>query len=181
VQKINAGLKPEGGGDGPEAVFDGLAAACRELAWRPHACRLAVLIGDAPPHGVGGQGDHFRGGCPCGLTIAAVTALLEQHGITLYALGLTAAVNDSFTPLAVWTGGAYFMAQHGPAAIEAIRHVIAREFAEIDMDRSVLELCRTAPDWTVDGVSETLASGRGRVAASLSRLGRRGLLTTVGN
>jgi hypothetical protein len=177
VRKTIAGLKPDGGGDGPEAVFDGLTAACLELVWRPHTCRLAVLIGDAPPHGVGGAGDAFRSGCPCGLTTAGATALLEQHGITLYALGLTRWVNASFTQLAAWTGGAYFEAQHGPSAIEAVRGVIAREFEEIDMDRRVLELCRTTPDWTMDGVSETLASGRTRVAASLSRLGRRGLLT----
>jgi hypothetical protein len=168
-----------GGGDGPEAVFDGLAAACRDLVWRPHACRLAVLIGDAPPHGVGSTSDSFRNGCPCGLTTAAVTALLEQHGVTLYALGLTNAVKDSFTPLAAWTGGVFFEAQHGQNAIAAIREVIAREFEEIDTDRRVLELCRTTPDWTMDGLSEVLASGRNRVAASLSRLGRRGLLTPV--
>jgi hypothetical protein len=40
-------------------------------------------------------------------------------------------------------------------------------------------LCRTAPDWTVDSVSETLKSGRNRVAASLGRLSRRKLLTIV--
>ena len=179
VRKTISGLKPDGGGDSPEAVFDGLAAACRELAWRPHACRLAVLIGDAPPHGVGAGGDSFRAGCPCGLTTAGATALLEQHGVTLYALGLTHWVSESFTQLAAWTGGAYFEAQHGPGAIEAVQGVIAREFEEIDMDRRVLELCRAAPDWTMDGVSEALASGRNRVAASLSRLGRRGLLTTT--
>jgi hypothetical protein len=47
------------------------------------------------------------------------------------------------------------------------------------MDRRVLDLCLTTPDWTMDGVSEALASGRNRVAASLSRLGRRGFLTSV--
>jgi hypothetical protein len=177
VRKTIAGLKPEGGGDAPEAVLDGLAAACRDLAWRPHACRLAVLIGDAPPHGVGAGGDSFRAGCPCGLTIACATALLEQSRVTLSAFGLTRAVNESFTQLAAWTGGTYFEAQRGQGAIEAVQSVIAREFEEIDMDRRVLELCHAAPDWTVDGVSEALASGRNRVGASLSRLGRRGLLT----
>jgi hypothetical protein len=177
VRKTIAVLKPDGGGDAPEAVYDGLAAACRELAWRPHACRLAVLIGDAPPHGVGASGDSFRAGCPCGLTTAGATALLEQHGLTLYALGLTPSVKESFTQLASWTGGTYFEGQRGQSAIDAVRSVIAREFEEIDMDRRVLELCRAAPDWTMDGVSDALASGRNRVAASLSRLGRRGLLT----
>ncbi len=179
VRETIAALAPAGGGDGPEAVFDGLAAAGNELTWRAHACRLAVLIGDAPPHGVGAHGDSFRTGCPCGMTTASTTALLEQLGVTLYALGLTQWVKDSFTPLAVWTGGAYFEAERGQNAVEAIQQVIAREFEEIDMDRRVLELCRATPDWTMDGVSEALTSGRNRVAASLNRLGRRGLLTTV--
>jgi hypothetical protein len=137
-----------------------------------------VLIGDAPPHGAGAADDGFRAGCPCGLTTEGATALLEQHGVTLYALGLTPAVKESFARLAAWTGGGYFEPQHGRDAVEAVQRVIAREFEEIDMDRRVLELCHATPDWTVDGVSETLASGRGRVAASLGRLGRRGLVPT---
>lgn len=87
VQKVITGLEAEGGGDTPEAVFDGLLAAGEELKWRPHACRLAMLIGDAPPHGVGCAGDHFRGGCPCGLTAESTTAVLESRGLTLYAGG----------------------------------------------------------------------------------------------
>ncbi len=179
VRRTIDGLQPAGGGDGPEAVYDGLAAACRELQWRPHACRLAVLIGDAPPHGVGGHGDRFPHGCPCGATTAGATALLERQGVVLYALGLTIGVKDSFTKLAAWTGGEYFEANGGRSAIDALREVIAREFAEIDVDRRVLELCRATPDWTVDGVSDRLAGGRSRVASSLSRLGRRGLLTAA--
>src|SRR5947209_9090351 len=35
AQKTIAALRPDGGGDTPEAVFDGLAAAGRDLAWRP--------------------------------------------------------------------------------------------------------------------------------------------------
>ena len=36
---------------------------------------------------------------------AGATALLEQNGVTLYALGLTDSVKGSFTELAAWTGG----------------------------------------------------------------------------
>ncbi len=35
LQKTINKLKPDGGGDAPEAVYDGLKAACNELAWRP--------------------------------------------------------------------------------------------------------------------------------------------------
>ena len=175
-QKVINGLQPDGGGDAPEAVYDGLQTACDQLDWRPHSCRLAVLVGDSPPHGTGCGGDGFRNGCPCGLTTERVTALLEAKGITLYALGLTPHVRSSFTPLATWTGGEYFEAAQAQKAIDALRDLLANEFAGIDLDRQVLDLCRRTPEWTVDGVSEALSSGRPRVAASLSRLGRRGLL-----
>lgn len=178
-QKVINALKPDGGGDAPEAVYDGLEAACTQLKWRPHSYRLAVLIGDSPPHGTGCGGDAFRDGCPCGLTAEKVTARFELNGITLFALGLTAAVRTSFTPLAMWTGGEYFEAAQAQKAIDALQALLTNEFAGIDLDRQVLELCRRDPQWTVDGMSETLASGRQRVAASLSRLGRRGLLTPL--
>jgi hypothetical protein len=45
-------LYASGGGDGPEAVTAALKAAC-DLEWRQSATRLAVLIADAPPHGIG--------------------------------------------------------------------------------------------------------------------------------
>ena len=123
MEKVIAGLQPVGGGDAPEAVYDGLEAACEQLAWRPHACRLAVLIGDSPPHGAGCAGDYFRAGCPCGLKPEKVTALLEQKGVTLYALGLTPAVRASFGRLASWTGRAYFEAA-GDAAVPCAEPVL---------------------------------------------------------
>lgn len=43
---------PIEGGDGPEAVTAALKAAL-ELTWRPTSSRMAVLIADAPPHGIG--------------------------------------------------------------------------------------------------------------------------------
>lgn len=174
VQKVIDGLKADGGGDAPEAVFDGLRAAAEELDWRPHACRLAVLIGDSPPHGVGAGGDQFAKGCPCGLTAESASALLEAKGITLHALGLTRSVDVSFGKLSAFCGGGFFPAGQGAQAVEAVKEVVARELHEIDFDRQVLELCRATPAWNVDGLGEALASGRGRVASSLSRLGRRG-------
>ena len=175
VQKVIDQLKPDGGGDGPEAVFDGVAA-CETLDWRPHACRVAVLIGDAPPHGTGGGGDGFHEGCPCGLTTASVTSKLEGKGIKLYTLGLTPGLNKSFAPLAQLTGGEFHAAGQGVAAVDAIRTVVAREFADVEADRKVLTAWRTRNDWGLDELSESVGVTPGRVAASLSRLGRRGFL-----
>ncbi len=39
-----------GGGDIPEAVWLGLATAMNKVGWRPHARRVIIILGDAPPH-----------------------------------------------------------------------------------------------------------------------------------
>lgn len=40
----------EGGGDRPEAVYEGLRVAIEELNWKKDSVKVIVLIGDAPPH-----------------------------------------------------------------------------------------------------------------------------------
>ncbi|KAJ8136212.1 hypothetical protein OY671_010575, partial [Metschnikowia pulcherrima] len=108
VQKVIARLKPDGGGDMPEAVFDGLHSSGRRLSWRRHGRRTAISIGDAPPHGWRGKSPH--GTCACGETVNSTTAALEQQCIVLYASGSTGAVDTPFTWSSRATGGSYFAA-----------------------------------------------------------------------
>jgi Mg-chelatase subunit ChlD len=165
VQQMINELKPNGGGDAPEAVYDGLQAACETLEWRPHSRRLAMLIGDAPP--------HTR--CPCGQTADSVTAALEQKGVILYTLGLTPGLQNSFADLAQRTGGKYFQAGQGEAALATLQATLQAEFKDLAFDARVLELCQQSP-WTVEALCQTLESSISLISASLSRLGRRGLL-----
>jgi hypothetical protein len=176
VQKTIARLAPDGGGDVPEAVLDGLHSSCRNLEWRPHSRRTAILIGDAPPHGWRGQTPH--GPCACGQTVDSTTAALEQSRIVLYSLGLTPAVDPSFTWLARATGGSYFAAYQGQDAMAALESLLSREFADLDFDRSVRNRLLENSEATVDELAATLESPPGRVAASRNRLGRRGLLSS---
>ncbi len=169
-------LKAEGGGDSPESVLDGVLAACQKLEWHPHARRIAVLVGDAPPHGVGSGGDSFPNGCPCGETIESVTAAAEEARITLYALGLTGQVTHSFTRLSTMTGGEFFAAGQGEKAIERLKAILVSEFGNLDFDRRVLAEQQANPDASIDDLVERLASSRPAVLAALSRLGARGLL-----
>jgi hypothetical protein len=65
----------EGGGDRPEAVYEGLRVAVEGLNWRKKSAKVIVLIGDAPPHPgeLGKAGDlveRFRD--KMGGTLAAV-------------------------------------------------------------------------------------------------------------
>jgi hypothetical protein len=51
-------LTATGGGDGPEAQTAALAAAL-DMDWVENAVKMVVLITDAPPHGIGEDGDGF--------------------------------------------------------------------------------------------------------------------------
>jgi putative intracellular protease/amidase len=50
VRRFLEELETEGGGDIPEAVEAGLAAAIDEAGFRPDAKRVIIVLGDAPPH-----------------------------------------------------------------------------------------------------------------------------------
>lgn len=177
IQKVINKLSANGGGDGPEAVFAGIVAACETLEWRKHSRRIAVLVGDAPPHGVGAPGDAFARGCPSGETIESTTAKVEEARITLYALGLQAWVENSFTQLSRFTGGEYFRAEEGKAAMEKLEAILQTEFGQLDFDREVFAAWQKQQEPTVDAVAATLSVPPARVAASVSRLRTRSLLT----
>ena len=169
-------LAASGGGDGPEAVLDGVLAACHDLRWRPHARRLAVLVGDAPPHGVGAGGDGFPRGCPCGETIESVSAAAERARVTLYALGLNGTVVNSFGRLSRTTGGEFFPASHGDAALARLKDILASEFGNLEFDRRVLVERQSVPETSVTDLAAQLATTRRAVAAAISRLERRELV-----
>lgn len=76
-----------GGGDGPEAVADGLHAALK-LSWRPESTKICVLIADAPPHGLDPSRDGFPNGCPNGLDPVQIVRQMAEERITLYSVGV---------------------------------------------------------------------------------------------
>lgn len=176
AQKAIKGLKAHGGGDAPEAVLDGIVAACGELGWWKHSRRLMVLVGDAPPHGTGAHGDAFREGCPCGENIASVTRLAEEKRITIHSLGLTKLVNESFSEISYLTGGQFFSAHQANQAIEHIATLLKTEFADLDVDRRVLALRRAAPEMAVEEMAARLEISRHAVSNSLVRLLSRDLI-----
>lgn len=58
-------LVASGGGDGPEALAAALGNAM-SLKWRRDSAKVAVIITDAPPHGIGEGGDFYKDGDPDG-------------------------------------------------------------------------------------------------------------------
>lgn len=80
-------IAPGRGGGGAEAVECALRAA-NGLAWRPHASKLVVVIGDKPPHGAGMDG---LDGCAHGVDYRDEVEALARKGVRI----VTAQV-DSF-------------------------------------------------------------------------------------
>ena len=60
-------LEADGGGDGPEAITAALDVALK-LKWRgSDTAKIAVVITDAPPHGIGERDDDYYDGDPDGM------------------------------------------------------------------------------------------------------------------
>jgi uncharacterized protein Usg len=88
-------MKAQGGGDGPEAVADGLFDILN-LQWRPNSTKVCVLIADAPPHGLGESGDGFPNGCPDGHDPLQICHQLETLGVVVYAVGVEPILSTSY-------------------------------------------------------------------------------------
>jgi len=110
VKKVLKSLYATGGGDGPEAVTAAMKAAL-DLDWRPRATKLAVLIADAPPHGIGEYGDGFPTGSPEGNDPLALARQMARLGVSLYMVACEPALSgyqfgaDFFQALVRLTGG----------------------------------------------------------------------------
>jgi hypothetical protein len=99
VDEFNAIIAPvyaSGGGDHPEAVWDGVDATFG-LSWREGADRAAYLIGDAPPHNQ----------CLCGITPEALIESLWELKIEINAHSIAnqAQTTEAFKLLTDATGG----------------------------------------------------------------------------
>lgn len=103
-------MSASGGGDGPEAVTAALHDGMH-LPWRPNAAKIAVLIADAPPHGLEPTGDGFPNGDPEGRDPLQIAREMAAHGITVYTVGVEPVLGsyrfarDFMCTLAEITGG----------------------------------------------------------------------------
>lgn len=113
LQAALTALTASGGGDTPEAVWDGVKAALDGFTWRHGSARILYLIGDSPPHGHAGTLDGFPQGCPCGLTHLALIETLKQLNVTVHAVSIAsmASTTRAFKLLSDATGGTCVEAQ----------------------------------------------------------------------
>ncbi len=66
------------------------------MEWHPDAAKVAVLIADAPPHGLGEACDGFPNGCPAHHDPLAIARQLAERGVTMYTVGCEPALSAFF-------------------------------------------------------------------------------------
>ncbi|WAQ85767.1 hypothetical protein PtA15_6A396 [Puccinia triticina] len=135
-------LWASGGGDGPEAVTAAMHEALT-LDWRPQASKMAVLITDAPPHGIGEYGDGFSRGDPSGHDPLQLARKMAQTGISLFVVACEPAFsgysysNDFFRAIASITSATMLPL----TTANLLPHVIVGSaFEQMDMERLIREV-----------------------------------------
>ncbi len=184
MQKDINKLAANGGGDAPEAVYDGVRDAASEMKWRSHSCRFILLVGDAPPHGF--QVDPSAEGYthtdpsryPNGLTVQSVTAVAENPRVTVHALcmGRDRTTVQAFAAIATGTGGQCAAVSNARDVISRIVSVLKGEFRDLEFDRKVLDAVQHLGSLDVSATADALGCPRLQVAGAIARLGKRGFL-----
>ncbi|KAI3628541.1 PRP43 [Malassezia furfur] len=126
-----------GGGDGPEAATAALKAAC-DLGWRQDAAKMAILVTDAPPHGIGEYGDGFPSGSPDNEDPIVLARSMSSRGIPLFVVACEPALSgyqhavDFYQGLVTITGG--LLVPLTTASL--LSHVVIAAAGEVmDLDR----------------------------------------------
>ncbi len=165
-----------GGGDGAEAVADGLYDACYQLKWREHSHKVMLLAGDAPPHGKGGHKDKFPRGCPCKHDPETVAREAHMRGITVFSLGIgdNSLMAKSFQQIARCGGGTFVSINSANTLIDQILDIMLGEFGKVDIDGTVLAAYRA--DSTPQSIAAATGLPIGDVDESMNRLRQKRLI-----
>ncbi len=171
-------LNAMGGGDRPEAVYDGVEAAI-SLTWRNKADRLIYLIGDSPPHGMHGQfSDGFPQGCPCGLTSAGLSVRLRSNGIELNGFSIENATDTTaaFELLAHATGGTVAVGNH-PRMMSSSYGSTMTSHSDSVSDTRVIANCMTTYGLNYEDAAAKLGWSTDKSTLVGTYMTRRGLKT----
>ncbi|RNA25399.1 Alpha- kinase vwkA [Brachionus plicatilis] len=130
----------QGGGDCPESMCCAFSDCLEKLEWRSDAVKVAILIADAPPHGLGCVGDSMPNGCPIKNDPVEIAHKMAQKGITLYCAGCEPALNayrQFFLALCLITGGQYVSLED---AANLSNLIVGGTREEISMEKMMAEV-----------------------------------------
>ena len=176
VQRALDAATAHGGGDGPEAVADGLNDAVTKTSWRKGAHRVIMLTGDAPPHGYGDSGDHWPAGCPCKHDPVEIVTAGRDKGVTTFCLGIgdDDVMINAFKRIATAGKGVYVSLANATSLIDQILKLTMGEFSKVEIDRVVY--AAYSPGAPLASIATTTGFSEDVVRESLDRLRRKEMI-----
>jgi Mg-chelatase subunit ChlD len=143
IEKNIMQMNASGGGDGPEAVSTALQVMNR-MEFISDAAKVAVLIGDAPPHGVE-SGDRWPSGTPDGAKWDKEAKVAFEKGIVIHTVGCFPEIANyekgvaTYEKIASDSQGRFFPLEKAEILVYLITGIAVEEIDKIAIQKSILE------------------------------------------
>lgn len=132
-----------GGGDGPEAVSTALQVM-NKMEYLNESAKIAVLIGDAPPHGVE-DGDRWPQGTPDGAKWDKEAKKSFDKGIVIHTVGCFPEIANyqngvqTYEKIAGISQGRFIPLEKAELLVNIITGLAVEEIDKIAIQKSILE------------------------------------------
>ena len=136
-------MDASGGGDGPEAVSTALQVM-NKMEYLNESAKIAVLIGDAPPHGVE-PGDRWPQGTPDGAKWDKEAKKAFDKGVIIHTVGcfpeITSYTNGiaTYEKIAGLSQGRFIPLEKAELLVNIITGLAVEEIDKIAIQKSILE------------------------------------------
>ncbi|TFG30640.1 hypothetical protein EU527_14190 [Candidatus Thorarchaeota archaeon] len=143
IEKNVLQMDASGGGDGPEAVSTALQVM-NKMEFLTDAAKVAVLIGDAPPHGVE-SGDRWPQGTPDGAKWDVEAKKSFEKGIVVHTVGCFPEIANysqgvkTYEKIAELSQGRFFPLEKAEVLVNLITGIAVEEIDKIAIQQSILE------------------------------------------
>jgi hypothetical protein len=161
-------MDASGGGDGPEAVSTALQVM-NKMEFLNESAKIAVLIGDAPPHGVE-SGDRWPKGTPDGVKWTEETKRAFGKGIVIHTVGCFPEIAsyekgvETYEKIASGSQGRFIPLEKAELLVKIITGLAVEEIDKIAIQKSILEDLGVSmeefpahEEFTEDKISEIVA------------------------
>ncbi len=161
-------MDASGGGDGPEAVSTALQVM-NKMEFLNESGKIAVLIGDAPPHGVE-DGDVWPKGTPDGAKWTEEANRAYGKGIVIHTVGCFPEIAnyqkgvETYEKIAADSQGRFIPLEKAELLVNIITGLAVEEIDKLAIQKSILEDLGvsmkdfpTEEEFTEDKISEIVA------------------------
>ena len=161
-------MDASGGGDGPEAVSTALQVM-NKMEFLNESAKIAVLIGDAPPHGVE-TGDTWPQGTPDGAKWTEEAKRAFGKGVVIHTVGCFPEITnyqkgvETYEKIASDSQGRFIPLEKAELLVNIITGLAVEEIDKLAIQKSILEDLGVSmeefpadEEFTEDRISEIVA------------------------